>query len=461
MARNGSGTYNRAVSPYVAGATIAAATVNSEMDDIATALTQSLSRDGQSPPTANLPMGNFRITGLGNAIASTDAAPLGQVVAKAGDTMTGALGFAVGTAALPGLFPAGDTNTGFFQAAAAPDTLSISVGGTEVARFGTGGFMRLADGTAAAPVYSFSGDTDTGIYSAGAGNVDIAANGQRVLSLTNSAGANFATLENATGNLVSALYMSLKDASATVSRASFIAAVNENFVPVSAIRKNLSTDGSSNIVLSATPAGSRASDRRVDRVTIPGDGAIAMVGPVDITSGNLNVTTGQLQVGGNPVTIQRDTEKTATGVSVDFTGIPAGVRRITVMFDSVSSNGTSPFMVQLGSTSIETTNYRVGGTRAGASNFAAHAAYTTGFAFGDSSGFAAAQLFTGSLEINLFNASNRWVGKGQIASDTSGGYTNFTSGRKELAGVLDRLRITTVNGTDTFDAGTINIMWEF
>ena len=102
MARNGSGTYNRAVSPYVAGATIAAATVNSEMDDIATALTQSLSRDGQSPPTANLPMGNFRITGLGNAIASTDAAPLGQVVAKAGDTMTGALGFAVGTAALPG-----------------------------------------------------------------------------------------------------------------------------------------------------------------------------------------------------------------------------------------------------------------------------------------------------------------------------------------------------------------------
>jgi len=79
MARNGSGTYNRAVAPYVAGTTITAATVNSEMDDIATALTQSLSRDGQSPPTANLPMGNFRITGLGNAIASTDAATLGQV----------------------------------------------------------------------------------------------------------------------------------------------------------------------------------------------------------------------------------------------------------------------------------------------------------------------------------------------------------------------------------------------
>ena len=101
MARNGSGTYNRAVSPYTAGTTITAATVNSEMDDIATALTGSMARDGQSPATANIPMGGFRITGLANAVANTDAAALGQItaaqagaVAKAGDTMTGALNYA-------------------------------------------------------------------------------------------------------------------------------------------------------------------------------------------------------------------------------------------------------------------------------------------------------------------------------------------------------------------------------
>lgn len=101
MARNGSGTYNRAVSPYTAGTTIAAGTVNQEMDDIATALTGSMARDGQSLPTANIPMGGFRITGLANAVANTDAATLGQItaaqagaVAKAGDTMTGALNFA-------------------------------------------------------------------------------------------------------------------------------------------------------------------------------------------------------------------------------------------------------------------------------------------------------------------------------------------------------------------------------
>ena len=79
MARNGSGTYNRAVSSYVGGTIISAATVNSEMDDMATALTESLPRDGQAPPTANLPMNGFRHTGAGNGVARTDYATLGQV----------------------------------------------------------------------------------------------------------------------------------------------------------------------------------------------------------------------------------------------------------------------------------------------------------------------------------------------------------------------------------------------
>lgn len=142
MARNGSGTYNRAVSPYTAGTTITAATVNSEMDDIATALTNSMARDGQSPATANIPMGGFRLTGLGNAVASTDAAPLGQVAAKGGDTMTGALGVVAGTVSAPGLFVSGDTNTGLFQPSA--DTLAVAVGGVEVGRFGANGLQSAA-----------------------------------------------------------------------------------------------------------------------------------------------------------------------------------------------------------------------------------------------------------------------------------------------------------------------------
>lgn len=80
MARNGSGTYSRVAGvPYVYNTVIDQAVVNAEMDDIATALTASLAKDGQTAPTANLPMATFRHTGVGNASARTDYAAAGQV----------------------------------------------------------------------------------------------------------------------------------------------------------------------------------------------------------------------------------------------------------------------------------------------------------------------------------------------------------------------------------------------
>lgn len=69
MPRNGSGTYNRAVSDYVFDTVISETTVNTEMDDLADALSDSLAKDGQTTPTANLPMGTYRHTGVGNASA--------------------------------------------------------------------------------------------------------------------------------------------------------------------------------------------------------------------------------------------------------------------------------------------------------------------------------------------------------------------------------------------------------
>lgn len=339
MARNGSGTYNRAVSPYTAGTTITAATVNSEMDDMAAALTQSLSRDGQSPPTANLPMGNFRITELANAIASTDAAPLGQVVAKAGDTMTGALGFAVGTAALPGVFVSGDTNTGFFQASAAPDTLSVSVGGVEVARFGTGGFMRLAAGTVAAPAYSFSGDTDTGIYNDSPNSLSVAVGGAQVASI----GANNWYAIGASAQTESNFAQYNGGASASNVRALNFIGLNENFIGLTTIRSLINTDGSGNIEIYATPAGSRASDRRVLRATIPGAGAIALVGPVNVSSGDLDVA-GNLRFNSG-----YGSAALAYGVRawVNFNGTGTVAIRASGGVTSITDNGTGDYTVNL------------------------------------------------------------------------------------------------------------------
>ena len=78
MPRNGSGTYTRAQSDYIPGTTILATSVNSDLNDMAQALTASIARDGQTIPTANLPMSNFRHTGVADGTARTDYAALGQ-----------------------------------------------------------------------------------------------------------------------------------------------------------------------------------------------------------------------------------------------------------------------------------------------------------------------------------------------------------------------------------------------
>ncbi len=79
MPRNGSGTFTRPVADYVPNTAISSTSVNSEMDGIATGLTNSLAKDGQTTPTANLPMATYKHTGVGNASARTDYAAAGQV----------------------------------------------------------------------------------------------------------------------------------------------------------------------------------------------------------------------------------------------------------------------------------------------------------------------------------------------------------------------------------------------
>lgn len=81
MPRNGSGIYTLpAGNPVVTGTTISSTVQNNTMADVATALTGSLARDGQSPPTANLPMGGYKLTGLTAGSNSTDSATFGQTV---------------------------------------------------------------------------------------------------------------------------------------------------------------------------------------------------------------------------------------------------------------------------------------------------------------------------------------------------------------------------------------------
>lgn len=149
-----------------------------------------------------------------------------------------------------------------------------------------------------------------------------------------------------------------------------------------------------------------------------------------------------------------DVAKASTsGTSVDFTGIPAWVHRITVMFRSVSTSGTSPVLVRLGSGTILTSGYTADATICG--NATTTASQTAGFNVTQSG--AATDAYSGA--VTLCNVTgNTWTSSGALTR-TQGGLT-ISAGSVALAGVLDQLRITTVNGTDTFDAGTINIMYE-
>ena len=148
-----------------------------------------------------------------------------------------------------------------------------------------------------------------------------------------------------------------------------------------------------------------------------------------------------------------------SGTSVNFTGIPSWVKRITVMFNGVSTSGTSAIQTQIGGGSIETTGYNsvagvVTGGYAGATG-AANA--TTGFLM-EYNSQTAAMLMSGHLVITNISG-NIWIASGIFGASVIP--TMFLyAGNKTTSSTLDRVRITTVNGTDTFDAGSINILYE-
>ena len=172
----------------------------------------------------------------------------------------------------------------------------------------------------------------------------------------------------------------------------------------------------------------------------------------------LPVGTGTVVANNVNSAIVSGTSVSASSTSVDFTGIPSWVKRITVMFDGVSTNGSSNYLVQLGDAGgIENTSYTGSSSRIATS--VATSNFTTGFGINNGTQ-TAAYLCQGMMVISLLKAStNTWCASGTFG-DSGTAVTTTSGGSKSLSDVLDRVRITTVNGTDTFDAGSINILYE-
>ena len=225
----------------------------------------------------------------------------------------------------------------------------------------------------------------------------------------------------------------------------------------------LSTSTSStSTTLAATPSAVKAAyDAATTAATTSAAGIVQLNDSISSTSttqaatANAVKTTYDLANGRGRITLET-TKASTSGTSVDFTGIPSWAKRITVTFNGVSTNGTSQPMIQLGTSGgVQTTGYSANTTSiTTGANVTTN--YTNGWQLYSS---LAANVFSGALTLVLQDsATGAWVGTGLFSVNIPS--LVIMAGIKTLSGTLDRVRITTVNGTDTFDAGSINILYE-
>jgi len=193
--------------------------------------------------------------------------------------------------------------------------------------------------------------------------------------------------------------------------------------------------------------------------TISIDGSSGIV--TSITAGDgisIISSTGNVIISSDRPVLDEAQNVSGLGTSVDFTDIPSWVKRITVMFDGVSRDGASVILVRIGdSGGIETNDY-VSYSVSTAITGVGGAGNTTGFLVNSTS---ASHTLHGAMYISLLS-ENTWVSTHAIANPiATSGANGFTgSGSKTLSGTLDRIRVTTEGGVNTFDNGFINIMYE-
>jgi hypothetical protein len=156
---------------------------------------------------------------------------------------------------------------------------------------------------------------------------------------------------------------------------------------------------------------------------------------------------------------QSTSQATTSGTSIAFTSIPSWVKRITVMLNGVSLSGTSYIQIQIGTSGgFVTSGYSSGvaaltsvGVGLGA------AAVSTGFYTTGSTtqtNTASGVYFISNLSGNIWTYTGTGVRTGDVA-------TYFNSAAPlSLGGTLTQVRISSGNGTDTFDAGSVNILYE-
>lgn len=411
MARDGSGTYTLpAGNPVVTGTTISSTWANNTFTDVASALTQSLSKDGQTTMTGNQPMAGNKHTGVGNATARDQYAALGQVQDSAATYLTSVAGTNTITASVSGLaaYAAGQT---FRFVAAGNNTGAVtininSIGAKAVTKQGT---------TALVSGDIVSGSTVTITYDGTQFQLDPVPGTLALTAVT-------ATTVTANTSVVTDT-ISEKTSAAGVTVDGVL--LQDNDVQADEVRTDTISEKTS------------AAGVTIDGVLIKDGEVAASARPISI---------------GTLVTASTQTELT-------FTSIPSWVKKITLSYAGLSTNGTNAVvLLQLGdSGGYETASYSTGLLQSTGSGNSMLGSATNGMyiSFNNATTYFLDGIFTLTL---IDAATNTWVGAGSAtARGTNVSYV--TSGSKALSATLDRLRMY-VDGTVQFDAGSVNILYE-
>jgi hypothetical protein len=313
-------------------------------------------------------------------------------------------------------------------------------------------FLASVLGSVAAPAFSFNGDPDTGIYSPGANQLAFALAGLEAARFEN---ANFAVGTASALHRFTAANTSISGGAP----ASSGSAADPNAVArmqVGSVVIDFGAYLSGQIWLQCRNSGNYATNYDV---IINPNGANIGLGTNSIGSARVAMA-GPVTIEGKALQIQRGTEQaTTSGTAIDFTGIPAGVRRLTLFLNNVSTNGASALAIRLGTSGGFLSTGYLGVYGIWNTGGSAYGANASGILLHNN---VATESHTGVLVLEN-PSGNIWHARfnGYFSQAGVQTHVSYSSGILDLAGVLSQVRLTTVAGTPVFDSGSITPVWEF